>query len=264
MLEAKIIFDFFVPLLGLCLGSFANVVIYRLPNNESVVKPRSRCSNCKKMIAWYDNIPVLSWVLLGGKCRNCKTKISARYPFVEILMGLVFSAVYFRFGLTWTCLEYLVLSFGLVTVSFIDLDHRIIPDEFSLSGIVLGLLGAALSPERSFSDALVGMILGGGFLWAVAYMYLVLRKQDGLGGGDIKLLAWIGAYLGWVSVPFIILVSSILGTIFGLVLIVRGGSLKSSLPFGPFIVAAAYVYLFAGSDLARWYVELFLDLPMGK
>ncbi len=264
MSEVKFIFDIFVPLLGLCLGSFANVVIHRLPLNESVVKPRSRCPSCKTMILWYDNIPVLSWLFLAGKCRSCKVRIPVRYPFVELLMGVVFAAVYFRFGLTWSCLEYLVLSFGLVTVSFIDLDHRIIPDEFSLSGIVLGLLGAALSPERSFYDSIVGVLLGGGFFWAIAYLYLVIRKQDGLGGGDIKLLAWIGAYFGWVSIPFIILLSSILGTIFGLVLIVRGGSLKSSLPFGPFIVVASYVYLFAGGDLARWYVDLFLDLPTGK
>ena len=202
--------------------------------------------------------------MLAGKCRNCKNSISIRYPLVELLMGIVFTAVFLRFGVSWTSLEYVILSFGLVTISFIDLDHRIIPDEFSLSGIVLGLMGAALSPERSFYDSLAGVLLGGGFFWAVAYLYLLIRKQDGLGGGDIKLLAWIGAYFGWVSVPFIILASSVLGTIFGLVLIARGGNLKSSLPFGPFIVVAAYVYLFAGGGIARWYVELFLDLPTGK
>ncbi len=259
------IVTFFV---GLCFGSFANVVIYRLPNAESVIRPRSRCGKCKQMIAWYDNIPVVSWLLLRGECRRCHVKISPRYPFVEFLMGLMWLAVYIKFvvinGTPWTAVEYMILTFGLVTISFIDLDHRIIPDEFSLGGIVVGLCGAFLNPEREFLDAVLGFVLGGGFLWMVAYLYLVIRKEDGLGGGDIKLMAWLGACLGWMSVPFIILVSSLLGSVFGLVLIARGGNLKSSLPFGPFIVAAAYVYLFAGEELARWYISLFLDLPLGK
>lgn len=250
--------------LGLCFGSFANVVIYRLPKSQSVVKPRSRCPKCRKMIAWYDNIPVLSWIILRGRCRNCRTGISIRYPFVELLMGFLFLLVFLKYGVSWTCLELLILTFGLVTVSMIDLDHRIIPDEFSLSGIVLGILGSLLNPERSAFDSIAGVLLGGGFLWLVAYLYLVLRKEDGLGGGDIKLLAWIGAYLGWISIPFTILVSSVLGSVFGLVLIVRGGSLKTSLPFGPFIVVAAYLYLFVGEDLARWYIEIFLDLSTVK
>jgi leader peptidase (prepilin peptidase)/N-methyltransferase len=255
---------FFVFFIGICLGSFANVVIYRLPRSQSVVRPRSRCPSCKKAILWYDNIPVFSWLYLRGKCRKCKKGISARYPFVELLMGLLYLAIFVRFGLTWTTLEYLVLTFGLVAVSFIDLDHRIIPDEFSLSGIVLGILGSVINPERTVMDSVLGVLLGGGFFWAIAYLYLLLRKQEGLGGGDIKLLAWIGAYLGWVSIPFTILASSLLGTIFGLVLIARGGNLKSSLPFGPFIVVAAYVYLFVGEDLARWYIGLFLDLSTAK
>jgi len=249
---------------GLCFGSFANVVIYRMPRSESVVKPRSRCPKCKKLIRWFDNIPVFSWIVLGGRCRHCKNKISVRYPLVELVMAGLFLGIYAKFGLTWTCLEFLILTFGLVTISFIDLDERIIPDEFSLSGIVLGLLGAALNPDRAFLDSFFGILLGGGFFWLVAYLYLLIRKEDGLGGGDIKLLAWIGAYMGWISVPFIILASSLLGTVFGLVLIARGGNLKSSLPYGPFIVVAAYLYLFVGENLALRYIDLFLDLSTVK
>ncbi len=244
--------------LGALLGSFANVVIYRLPLDLSVVRPRSHCYSCKSQIAYYDNIPILSWILLRGKCRNCKASISIRYPLVELTMALVFGALAYRFGMSWLLVEYCVLSFGLVTISFIDFDHRIIPDSLSLSGLVLGLAGAALNPEREFFDALYGALMGGGFLWLIAYIYLVLRKEEGMGGGDIKLLAWIGAYLGWKSVPFIILSSSVFGTLVGLVLIARGGNMKSSLPFGPFIVVGAYFYLFGGKELADWYVGLFL------
>jgi len=246
-----------VFILGLCFGSFSNVIIHRLPLDESIVTPRSRCPHCKAFIRWYENIPVFSWLLLKGCCSHCKKGIGLRYPFVELLMASLFMTVYSYFGLSWTCLEFLILSFGLVTITFIDLDHRIIPDVFSLTGIVLGLLGAALNPEREFLDALYGVLMGGGFFWAVAYVYLVIRKEEGLGGGDIKLLAWLGAYMGWKSIPFIILGSSLLGTAFGLAMIFKGGNLKSSLPFGPFIVIAAYLYLFAGQEIMNLYFSLF-------
>lgn len=173
-------------------------------------------------------------------------------------MGFLFLLLYWHVGWSWLLLEYCILTFGLVTISFIDLDHRIIPDVFSLSGIVLGLLGAALNPEREFMDAFLGFLMGGGFLWLIAYIYFVIRKEDGMGGGDIKLLAWLGAYLGWKAIPFIILSSSLVGTVAGLILIARGGNMKSSLPFGPFIVLGAYIYIFGGDQLANWYISLFL------
>ncbi|MGE3974272.1 MAG: A24 family peptidase [Bdellovibrionales bacterium] len=243
---------------GSLLGSFANVIIYRLPQELSVVTPRSHCYSCKKMIAMYDNIPIFSWLFLRGKCRQCRAPFSIRYPFVEFLMGFLFLLLYWHVGWSWLLLEYCILTFGLVTISFIDLDHRIIPDVFSLSGIVLGLLGAALNPEREFMDAFLGFLMGGGFLWLIAYIYFVIRKEDGMGGGDIKLLAWLGAYLGWKAIPFIILSSSLVGTVAGLILIARGGNMKSSLPFGPFIVLGAYIYIFGGDQLANWYISLFL------
>ena len=243
-------------LLGCLLGSFGNVVILRLPKGESVVYPRSRCPHCRKNIAFYDNIPVISWLMLGGRCRSCKTRISWRYPLVEALTGFLFLALYLLVGPSWKLLEYAVLTWGLVTVSFIDLDHRIIPDAISLPGIVLGLLGGALG-ERGWVDALLGMAVGGGFLWAVAYVYWIFRKEEGMGGGDIKLLAWIGSVLGWTSVPYIILSSSLLGAVVGLGLMVRGKGLKTAIPFGPFLALAALTYVFGGQGLANWYITLF-------
>ena len=244
---------------GMIWGSFANVVIYRWPRQESVVFPRSRCPKCAKPIAGYDNIPVLSWLLLRGRCRQCRASISARYPFVEALTGLLFGAIYYRFGLSWSTLEYMVFGWGLVVVSFIDLDLMILPDVFTLSGIVIGLVGAALNPQRDFMSSFSGVLLGGGFLWFVAYLYLLVRREEGMGGGDIKLLAWIGAVLGWTSIPFVVLVSSILGSLVGIGLAFRQkAGLKSVIPFGPYLALAAIVFLLGGERLGLWYIGLFL------
>jgi leader peptidase (prepilin peptidase)/N-methyltransferase len=247
---------FFV--IGLLLGSFANVVIVRLPKEESVIHPRSHCTKCNRPIAFYDNIPVFSWLLLRGKCRHCKASISIRYPLVELLVGVLFAAAYLKMGLSWTFLEYLILIFGLVIISFIDIDHYIIPDSFSLGGIVLGLAGSFLNPEREVMPSVYGVLLGGGFLWLIAYLYILIRKTDGMGGGDIKLLAWIGAVLEWQSIPFIILVSSVIGSIVGIYMAARQKSgMKTVLPFGPFIAMAALVYILGGKGWAMDYLQLF-------
>ena len=223
-----------VFLLGLIFGSFANVVILRLPAGLSVVRPRSRCPKCQRAIAWYDNVPVVSWLILGGRCRHCRTRISPRYPLVEALTGVCFAAVFARHGLSWSTLEYLIFAWSLIVCSFIDLDHMILPDVFTLSGIVLGLIGAALNPDRDFLPALGGVIFGGGFLYLIAWAYLAWRKEEGMGGGDIKLLAWIGAVLGWSAVPFVVLASSVLGSVVGLTLAIRSrAGLRSEIPFGP-------------------------------
>lgn len=248
-----------VFILGLLLGSFGNVVIHRLPLGESVALPRSRCPHCKTPIAWYDNVPVLSWVILRGKCRACKAGISARYPLVELLTAVLFAAVMYKYGMTWLTLEYLIFTWGLVVVSFIDLDHMILPDVFTLPGIVIGLIGAALNPEREFLPSLFGVLMGGGFLWLVAFLYLVIRKEEGMGGGDIKLLAWIGAVLAWPSLPFTVLISSILGSLVGLALAFRrSAGLKSVIPFGPYLALAAIIYMLGGDRFGLWYIGLFL------
>lgn len=245
--------------LGLLFGSFGNVVIYRLPRGESVVHPRSRCPGCQAAIAWYDNIPVISWLILRGRCRGCKTSISKRYPLVELLTGVLFAAVTFKYGVSWTTLEYLIFVWSLVVVSFIDIDLMILPDVFTLSGIVIGLIGAALNPEREFMPSLMGVLMGGGFLWLVAYLYLLVRKEEGMGGGDIKLLAWMGAVLGWTAVPFVVLASSLLGSAVGLVLAFRReAGLRSVIPFGPYLALAAILYILGGDKIGLWYVSLFL------
>ncbi len=257
MQEYYYAFTFFV--IGLLFGSFSNVVIYRCPHGKSVVRPRSSCSKCNKFIAWYDNIPVLSWLLLRGKCRNCKTNISIRYPLVELINGFLFLGLYLKLGISWTLLESIVFVWSLTVASFIDLDHMILPDKFTLSGIVIGLVGAILSPEREWMPAVLGVLIGGGFLWAIAYLYFLIRKEEGMGGGDIKLLAWIGAVLGWTAVPFVILVSSILGTVIGVLLLLRSkNGMKTMIPFGPYLSMAAVLYIFCGRTLANWYFELFL------
>lgn len=248
-----------VAIFGLLLGSFANVVIHRLPLGQSVVFPRSRCPKCSAAIAAYDNIPVFSWLWLRGRCRACKAWISVRYPGVELLTSLTFVAIFARFGWSWSTVEYLYFAWALIVVSFIDLDLMILPDVFTLSGIVIGLVGSLANPEREFVPALAGALLGGGFLYVIAYLYLWLRKEEGMGGGDIKLLAWIGATLTWESVPFVILCSSILGSLIGIfVAFRRTTGLRSEIPFGPFIAASAIIYLLGGDVIGRWYIGLFL------
>ena len=241
----------FLFCLGAIWGSFGNVCIYRIPLNKSVVSPRSRCPSCKKPIPFYLNIPIFSWFLLRGKCAYCSVKISWRYPLVEFLVGLSFALLYLRFGWSWTLLEFCIFSFGLIVCSFIDFDHMILPDVFTLGGIVVGLLGAALNPERSFFDAFLGFLVGGGFLYGIAYFYIVFRKIEGMGGGDIKLIGWIGAMLGWQSLPFILLCSSFLGIFLGIFYALRSkeGIKNTAFPFGPCLAGAAMVFMLV--DVSR-------------
>lgn len=253
------LFYVFFFLIGACFGSFANVIIYRMPREESVVRPRSYCYGCKTPIKWYDNIPILSWFLLRGKCRHCQARFSLRYPIVELLTAVLFTLSYHYAGWTWSLPEYLIFVFGLVVCTFIDLDHMILPDEFTLSGIVIGLVGAALNPQREFLDALYGVLMGGGFLWGMAYIYYALTKNEGMGGGDIKLLAWIGALLGWKAIPFVIMTSAIIGSVVGLLASRKQkAGLKTVIPFGPYLALGAVLYLFGGETIGLWYFNLFL------
>ncbi len=250
----QLIFGF---IFGACFGSFANVLIYRMPANESIAG-RSRCQSCKNQIQWFKNIPLFSYFLLKGKCSNCHAPFSIRYPLVEFIMAALFVAVIYVYDVNWTSLEYLILVFGLVTASFIDYDHMILPDEFTLGGIVIGLIGAALNPDRSFLDAVLGVLFGGGILWLVAYIYFVFTGRDGLGGGDIKLLGWLGALLGWKAIPFIILSSSIVGSIVGIILSRKNKQgLKTMIPFGPFLALGAILFLFGLKSVGLWYIDLF-------
>lgn len=244
--------------LGLCLGSFANVWIVRWPMGESVVIPRSFCRSCQTQIVWYDNIPLISYFLLKGKCRSCSARIGIRYPLVELLTGILFLLVYLKYGLTITTLELFLFTFGLVACSFIDLDHFLLPDKLTISGILIGFAGSFLNPDRSVMDSFLGIVVGGGFLWALASLYFMFRKQEGLGGGDIKLLAWIGAVLGWKAIPFVIIVASLSGSIIGALQSLQGkDGLKTAIPFGPYLAVAAMIYILGGEPLGLWYFHVF-------
>ena len=258
-------------ILGSIIGSFLNVCIYRLPREESIVYPGSHCTSCKKSISFYHNIPILSYIFLGGRCSHCNSKISFGYPLVEILSGLLFVATLWKFGMILDTLLYLLFISGLIVITFVDLKHMIIPNVITYPGILVGILYNALTTNwqnslelvSNFSfgfqnffellnevpilDSLFGVILGGGILLLIAYTYEIIRKRQGMGMGDVKLLALIGAFLGWQGVFFVIFLSSILGSIVGLsIIITRKGDLKYSLSFGPFLSIAAIIYIFTG------------------
>jgi len=241
--------------LGCCLGSFFNVVIYRLPRKESLVHPGSHCPHCRQPIAWYDNIPLVSFILLMGKCRHCRGGIAVRYPLVEALTGGLLLLLFRHHG--WGAQFFMEAAFIslLLIITFIDLDTYTIPDVLSLPGLVAGFLFSFASTRLSWSDSLLGILLGGGVLYLIAVGYQILRHQEGLGGGDIKLLGMIGAFVGWPGVVFTILVSSVVGTLVGLPIMWRTRQgMSTMLPFGPFLALGAVVYIFWGDMLIRWYM----------
>ena len=252
----------FIFILGAVIGSFLNVCIYRIPEGQSVVTPRSRCPHCQTTIRWYHNLPVLSWILLKGRCAYCNAPFSIRYPLVEALTGGLFVLFFYRFGFHPVTPVAWLLVAALVTVSMIDLDHQIIPDVISLPGIPVGFLCAFALPWVSWQSSLLGILLGGGILLAIALGYEWLTKQEGMGLGDVKLLAMLGGFLGAPAILPIIFLASIMGTLVGvpLMLITRAGR-KLAIPFGPFLAGAALVYLFFVEKidpLARWYGEIFV------
>lgn len=250
-----------VAILGLCIGSFLNVCVFRIPLEKSIVHPPSACPACGNAIRFYDNIPVLSYLLLRGRCRHCAAPISPRYPSVELASGLTAAATYAAFGPTVETLVYFVFISTLWVVTLIDIDHRIIPDTISLPGILVFFLASFLLPGMTLKDSLLGILVGGGSLYAVAWAYRAVKKADGMGGGDIKLLAMIGALIGWKGVLFTLFASSALGTIVGVgIMIARGRSMKLAVPFGPFLSAGAAAYVFFGPRLIDWYLNF---LPPG-
>lgn len=253
----------FAAVLGLVLGSFLNVVIYRLPRSLSVASPaRSFCPKCNRTLSWWENIPVLSWVLLLGKCRTCKAPISGQYPAVELLSA-VFAVICFeRFGYTPTGAVIFALSLTLLVISFIDFEFKLIPNVISYPGITFGLLLGIVAQyttlfhcpphtiywpiTQSALDSLVGMLAGGGFFWLIGEGYYLVTKQEGIGGGDVKLMAMTGAILGWQSVAPTIFAGSVSGAIIGiLVMVVTGKGRKTEIPFGPWLSLGAILYMFA-------------------
>lgn len=247
-----------IPLLifimGACIGSFLNVCIYRIPADLSIVRPGSMCPSCRTPIRFYDNIPILSYLWLRGKCRLCGQTISIRYPAVELLTGLAAFAIVVKYGLTIETLIYFAFISALIVVSGIDIDHKIIPDIISLPGIPIGLVASIGLPAVGFFDACIGFLIGGGILYALAWGYHAMTGKEGMGGGDIKLLAMIGAFIGWQGVLVTIFISSAVGTVIGvLVMMILRKDLKYALPFGPFLAGGAIAHVFIGRELIQWY-----------
>lgn len=236
---------------GAVVGSFLNVVIHRLPREESLAFPASHCPHCQARIRPYDNVPILGYLWLRGRCRDCGAHISLRYPLVEALTAVLAGGLWLRFGPTPSTLAYFVLAAGLVAVTFIDIDHMIIPDSLSLGGVAVGFLSSFATP-LGWKASLLGAAAGGGSLLAVYLGYYAVTKREGLGLGDVKLLAAIGAFLGWRAVLFTIFTASIVGAVVGGASV--GFKLRQAVPFGTFLSLGAMLYVFWGPLLIDWYL----------
>ncbi len=243
-------------ILGAIVGSFLNVCIFRLPKEESIIWPGSHCPHCKKPIKFYDNIPLVSYLLLNGKCRYCKKNISIQYPLVEGITAVSSLVLLMKFGPSFSFLIYFGFVAALIVITVIDLYHQIIPDIISLPGIAIGILASLLIPQMSLLNSVIGVLLGGGSLFLVATVYQQLFKREGMGGGDVKLLAMIGAFLGWKAVLLTIVLGSLIGSIVGVVIIVsKGKDFKYAIPFGPFLSVGAVISLFYQNEIILWYLR---------
>jgi Type II secretory pathway, prepilin signal peptidase PulO and related peptidases len=246
------LFNLLAFIFGAVVGSFLNVCIFRLPAQESIIKPLSHCPHCHHPIRFFDNIPLVSFIILKGKCRDCGTKISWRYPLVELITAVLSLLLFLQFGLTLRFLIFFIFTAVLIVITFIDLDHQIIPDVLTLPGIPVFFLLAVFVVKVPWLEALIGLLVGGGVLFAIAFVYELISKREGMGGGDIKLLAMIGGFLGWKSLVFILLFSSFSGAIVGITaMIIKKQDMKYAVPFGPFLSAAAVAYLFWGDAFMR-------------
>jgi leader peptidase (prepilin peptidase)/N-methyltransferase len=256
-MHMPLVFYIFAFIFGAVVGSFLNVCIYRLPEEKSVVFPPSACPNCGYQIRWYDNVPIFSFLLLRAKCRSCKTPISWRYPLVEALNGTLTLLLFMKYGPSLPFLALFIFCSSLVVITFIDLDHQIIPDEISLPGIVIGFIFSFFLPWSGWLNSLSGILLGGGSLFLVAWGYEKLTGKEGMGGGDIKLLAMMGGFLGWRSVPFIIFAASLVGSVIGVsTMLIQKKDGKLAIPFGPFLAFGAILYIFYGRQIITWYLSI--------
>ncbi len=279
------VFGFFSFAFGACVASFLNVCIWRLPRGESVVRPASHCPNCDAPIRWYQNVPVLSYIALGGRCANCRRPISMRYVVVEILGGTLFLLAYLQWAMpamfgdapvlclrplssVWAMAAFWLVSAGLILGSFIDLDHFYLPDRVTIGGMLVGVPASALVPElqmeRAWLDALcwsaAGLAFGFLFLWGMGWIFSKVFRKDALGFGDVKLMGAIGAFFGPTAVLFVLIVSSLVGSAAGVAMIARGKARLggfTAVPYGPFIAVATVVWMFWGPPLVSRYVALF-------
>lgn len=267
-----------VFILGLVVGSFLNVCIARLPRDLSIVNPPSHCPRCRQRIKWYDNIPILSFIILKGRCRSCKEAISWRYPVVELANGLLYLLIYREFGLGGEMFLVMALCSALIVITFIDIDHQIIPDVITLPGMLVGLL---LGPffMSHLSDALpfgldglfphaglyltgllnsvIGLILGGAPLFLIGWVWEKLKNVEAMGGGDVKLMAMVGSLLGWKAALLTIMLGALFGSVIGIILILsKKTGMNRVIPFGPFLALGALLSLFYGHEIVSWYLGL--------
>ncbi len=241
---------------GAVVGSFLNVCIYRLPEGMSIVSPPSRCPVCKRHIPFYSNIPVISYLLLRGRCGKCKSPISIQYPIVEVITGLAALSLFYRYGPDWRIIVPFFFLCSLIVITFIDLRHRLILDVITLPGIVLGFIASFFMPSPGVVDSFTGIVAGGGVLIGIALSYHYITGKEGMGGGDIKFLAMIGAFIGWKGVLFTLFTASVIGAVTGIIVMVLfSRSSRYALPFGPFLAAGSALYLFYGASLIDWYVR---------
>lgn len=255
----------FVFVFGLMIGSFLNVCIYRIPLKKSIINPPSGCPGCGEKIRFYDNIPVISYIILKGRCRHCRQPISLMYPLIELITGLLSLAIFVNYYPDYQqYLAFFIFVSALIVITFIDLSHQIIPDIISIPGIVAGFLSTVFfniisAYPIAWYDSLLGIIMGGGILYIIAVGYEKLTGKQGMGGGDVKLLAMIGAWMGWRAMPLTLLVSSLTGSIIGAAaLLIAGKGLRTRIPFGPFLVLGALIYLFFGNRIEYFYFHLFM------
>ncbi len=278
------VFAFFASLMGAFIASFLNVCIWRIPREESVVYPPSHCPNCNAPIRWYQNIPIVSWCCLRGRCANCKKPISVRYAIVELLGGILFLMAYLQWGMPfflggqpvlglqplatlWSVPVYWLVFAGLILGAFIDLDHFYLPDRVTIGGMILGVPLSYFVPElqgekvqlTALCWSVGGLVSGFGFLWFIGFTFSKILKKDALGFGDVKLIGAVGAFFGPVAVLFTIIVSSFVGGIVGVTMILRGKARLggfTAVPFGPFLALGAVVWMFWGPGIVNWYLRL--------
>ncbi len=253
-----LIIKIFVFIFGSMVGSFLNVCIYRMAREESVVKPRSHCPNCNSLIHWYDNIPLLSYILLKARCRFCQKPISLRYPIVELLTALIFLGFYNYFGLSVKLFVYLLFTSGLIIATFVDISHRIIPDEISVGGIIVGFILSLIFPQIQNEKLLLwaafhsflGIVIGGGIIYLTGIIGDFIFKKESMGGGDVKLLAMIGAFFGWKIALLTFFIAPLFGAVVGIVVKIK--TKESLIPYGPFLSLAALIVLFYYQEIINW------------
>ena len=246
-----------ITLLGLCVGSFLNVCIYRLPRGQSLATPPSRCPKCGRSLRWIDNIPVISWLVLRGRCAFCQAPISARYPIIEIVTALVWLLIAWLTPPGWLLASRLILGTALIVLFMIDLEHQLLPNAITLPGIVIGFVLSFFSGPGPIAS-LIGIVAGGGILYAIAAGYYVLRKEEGMGMGDVKMLAMVGAFLGWKAVLLTLVLSSFAGAVIGVGIIAwHRGDLRYALPFGTFLSLGTLVAMLVGDAMLAWYFAFF-------